>query len=270
MATPSAATNRWRNCGANSPPHLELAQFVHARGKRLLWDIHAFYTSDDPAASYGGAIPGAAVFARILQRLDPSLSPVQVAVFEFNAGRFNYNRGLAHAVELNQVCRLGDLVIAGAMPNVSQPWRVYQTDWKAVLWTQGNIYYTQDQVWFQPAYYVQQMITRAWAPDVVESTVAAPAKTLDVLAAKTADGQRLVLRVVNLTSSPVEAALALNGFSPRKDSASVEVLAHNDLMDFNPQEQPEKIKPVRSVWKHGGAPASWSFPATSFTVIELE
>ncbi len=157
-------------------------------------------------------------------------------------------------MELNQVCRLGDLVIAGAMPNVSQPWGVYQTDWKAVLWTQGNIYYTQDQVWFQPAYYVQQMITHAWAPDVVESTVAAPAKTLDVLAAKTADGKRLVLRVVNLTSSPVEAALNLNGFSPRKNSASVEVLAHDDLMDFNTLEQPEKIKPVRSVWKHGGAP----------------
>ena len=92
--------------------------------------------------------------------------PLVVAVFEFNAGRFNYNRGLAHAVELNQVCRMSDLVVAGAMPNVSQPWGVYQTDWKAVLWTQGNIYYTQDQVWFQPAYYVQQMITRAWAPDM--------------------------------------------------------------------------------------------------------
>ncbi len=251
-------------------PHLELAQFVQARGKKLLWDIHAFYTSDDPAASYYGAIPGAAVFARILQRLDPSLDPVRVAFFEFNAGRFNYNRGLAHAVELNQICRMGDLVIAGAMPNVSQPWGVYQTDWKAVLWTQGNIYYTQDRVWFQPAYYVQQMITRAWAPDVVESTVTAPAKTLDLLAAKTADGKRLVLRVVNLTSSPVEAALELNGFSPRKHSANVEVLAHDDLMDFNPREQPEAIKPVRSVWKHGGAPERWSFPATSFTVIGLE
>ncbi len=210
------------------------------------------------------------MFARVLRQLDPSLDPVRVAFFEFNAGRFNYNRGLAHAVELNQVCRMGDLVVAGAMPNVSQPWGVYQTDWKAVLWTQGNIYYTQDQVWFQAAYYVQQMITRAWAPDVVESTVAAPAKTLDVLAAKSADGKRLVLRVVNLTSSPVEAALDLKGFSPRKHSADVEVLAHDDLMDSNTLEQSEKIKPVRTVWKHGGKPSRWSFPATSFTVIELE
>lgn len=191
-------------------------------------------------------------------------------MFEFNAGRFNCNRGLAHAVELNQVCRMGDIVVAGAVPNVSQPWGVYQTDWKAVLWTQGNIYYTQDQVWFQPAYYVQQMIARNWAADVVQRAVVAPPRTLDVLAAKTTDGQRLVLRVVNLSPSPVEAALALNGFTPRRDSASVEVLAHKDLADFNSLEQPEKIKPARFVWRHGGQSKRWTFPATSFTVIGLE
>lgn len=60
------------------------------------------------------------------------------------------------------------------MANVAQPWGVYQTDWKAVLWTQGNICDTQDRVWFLPAYYVQQMIARAWAPDIAESTVVAP------------------------------------------------------------------------------------------------
>lgn len=250
--------------------HLALTQFVKEHGRKILWDHHAFYTSDDPAASYHGAIPGAAAFARVLAKLDPSLGELPMGVFEFNAGRFNYNRGLAHAVELNQVCRFGDRIVAGAMPNVSQPWDIYQTDWKAVLWTQGNIYYTQDKVWFQTAYYVQQMITRAWAPDVVESNVAAPAKTLDVLAAKTADGKRLVLRVVNLTSSFVETTLDLNGFSPRKDSAEIEVLAHDDPMDFNTREQPEKIKPVRSVWKHGGTPTRWSFPPTSFSVIILE
>jgi hypothetical protein len=250
--------------------HLALTQFVKERGRKILWDHHAFYTSDNPAASYHGAIPGAAAFARVLAKLDPSLGELPMGVFEFNAGRFNYNRGLAHAVELNQACRFGDRIVAGAMPNVSQPWDIYQTDWKAVLWTQGNIYYTQDKVWFQPAYYVQQMITRAWAPDVVESNVAAPAKTLDVLAAKTADGKRLVLRVVNLTSSSVEAALDLNGFSPRKDSAEIEVLAHDDPMGFNTREQPEKIKPARSVWNHGGAPTRWSFPPTSFSVIILE
>ncbi len=251
-------------------PHLALAQFVHARGKKLLWDIHAFYITDDPAASYEGAIPGAAVFAGILQRLDPSLPQQKLAVFEFNGGRFNYNRGLAHAIELNQVCRRGDVIVAGAMPNVSQPWGVYQRDWKAVLWTQGNIYYTQDRVWAQSAYYVQQMISRAGAPDLVECSVASPAGALDVVAVKSMDGKRLVLRVVNLASSPIEATLDLRGFSPRRTSARVETLAHDDPSDFNTLEQPEKIKPVVSVWEHGGSPRHYSFPATSFTVIQID
>ena len=91
--------------------HLALTQFVKEHGRKILWDHHAFYTSDDPAASYHGAIPGAAAFARVLAKLDPSLGELPMGVFEFNAGRFNYNRGLAHAVELNQVCRFGDRIV---------------------------------------------------------------------------------------------------------------------------------------------------------------
>ena len=79
---------------------------------------------------------------------------------------------------MNAAHRYGDVIRAVGTPNVSQPWGVYQTDWKAVLWTQGNIYYTQDKVWFQPAYYVDQMIARHWAPDVVSCSTDAEVRSM--------------------------------------------------------------------------------------------
>lgn len=251
-------------------PHLDLARFVRAAGKPLLWDVHCFNKNDDPAQSYDGHLPGGIAFSRWLTRLEPSLGPVPVLIGEFNAARFNHNRGLAHAVELAQAHRAGDIVWGTAMPNVSQPWDVFQSDWKAVLWTQGNIYYAPDRVWFQPAYYVQQMIAQAWAPDVVELESTAAPKTLDVLAAKSADGTKLVLRVVNLTAAEQAVRFDLKGFTPRNPTARVTTLAHDDLMDFNTLDQPERIKPVSNDWKHDGKPVVRTFPAHSFSVVELE
>ncbi len=249
--------------------HLDLSRFVRSRGKPLLWDVHVFNKNDDPAQSYGWHLPGGIEFSRWLTRLEPSLGPVPVLVGEFNAARFNFNRGLAHAVELAQAHRAGDVVWGTAMPNVSQPCDVYQSDWKAVLWTQGNIDYTPDRVWFQPAYYVQQMIARAWAPEVVAVETAAARGTLDVFAAKSTDGSRLVLRVVNLTGAPQTARFDLQGIAVDKSPARLTTLAHDDLMDFNTRSEPERIRPVTSEWRHAGRPDTWTFPRYSFTVIEL-
>jgi alpha-L-arabinofuranosidase len=190
-----------------------------------------------------------------------------VGILELNAGAFDFGRGLAHALEINAAHRSGDVIRATAMPNVSQPWKVYQTDWKAVLWTQGNIYYTQDKVWFQTAYFVDQMIAQSWASDVVQADVTSPHKTLDVLAAKTADGKGLVLRVVNPENQAIPARLDLAGFRPQAREAVVQTLAHDDLTDFNTLEQPDKIRPVQSAWRHEGEPRTYNFPAHSFTLI---
>jgi len=199
------------------------------------------------------------------------LGVVPVGLLEFNAGRFDYGRGLAHALEMNVTHRAGDVMHAVGMPNVSQPWGVYQTDWKAVLWTQGNIYYTPSTVWFQGAYYVDQMIDRNWAPTVVGSEVTAPEKTLDVITAKTTDGKGLVLRVVNLKAEPLTACIAISGFVPVSPDASVEELT-GELSSFNTLEEPEKIKPVRKQWQHNAkdGKTSYTFQGNSFTIISFK
>lgn len=251
--------------------HLEIVRFMHERGKKLLIDCHAFNTGDDPGAARGGAVAGAANFSRWLTRLAPECGVAPVGLLEFNAGRFDFLRGLAHATEMNVTHRNGDVVRGVGTPNLSQPWGVYQTDWKAVLWTQGNIYYTPNKVWFQPAYYVDQMIARHWAPDALSATVSSPNDALDVYAGKSADGKKLVLRVVNLSAEPVEAKIAIDGFTPKVPDATVEQLI-GELTDFNTLDNPEKIKPTTRTEPHGftSGTLSKTFPSHSFTVIKFQ
>lgn len=250
--------------------HLDLTRFVKERGREILWDVHVFNKQDNPAESYNGHLPGGIEFSRWLTRLEPSFGPLPLLIGEFNAGRYNYGRGLGHAVELAQAHRAGDLVWGTAIPNVSQPSGVFQSDWKAVLWTQGNFDYTPGRLWYQASYHVQKMVADAWAPDVHEVVSAAPRGTVDVFAARTEDGRKLVVRAVNLTKEPREIALGVDGFAPTRPVARMVTLAHDDLLDSNTAETPELIAPVTGEWKHDGLSAPLRLPPRSFTVLELE
>lgn len=241
--------------------HLDLLRFCEERGKKLFIDCHAFKGVEN--------VPGISRFAKWIKQFSAKPDAVSVGILEFNAGAFDFGRGLAHALEINAAHRSGDVIRGTGMPNLSQPWKVYQTDWKAVLWTQGNIYYTQDKVWCQPAYYVDQMIAQSWASDVVQTEVTGSQQTLDVLAAKTADGKGLVLRVVNPSNQAVPARLDLTGFRPQEREAVVQTLAHNELTDYNTLEQPEKIRPMKTVWRHDREPRNYVFPPQSFTLIHF-
>ena len=241
---------------------LELLRFAQERGKKLVFDCHSFS---------GTAVPGIALFGQWVKRLAARPEDVSTAILEFNAGAFDLARGLAHARELGLAYRAGDVIRAIGTPNLSQPWGVYQTDWKAVLWTQGSIYYTQHQVWFQPAYYVDQMIARSWVAGVVAATVQQGAEgPLDVFAGRSNDGRLLALRVVNPSPAPVAAQIRLTGFTPTEPDAQIEQLAGSPD-DFNTREQPEKIKPVRHAWPHQihDGRTHYTFPAHSFTVIKF-
>lgn len=243
--------------------HLELAGFAKARGKKIMFDYHS--------VSGAGAVRGPSALARWLQQYAPDPKLVSVGVFEFNDSAFDFQRGLNHALAMNAAYRNGDVIRGVGLPNMSQPWGVYQTDWKAVLWTQGNIYYTPGKVWFQPAYYVDRMIARSWAPDVVACDVSVPADTLDVFAAKTEDGKRLVLRMVNPSGEPVSAQLTVLGMRPAGTEASVETLS-GDPAGYNTLDAPETYKP-----KSGSVPMTFkdgrsacTIPPHTFLVLTLE
>jgi hypothetical protein len=139
-----------------------------------------------------------------------------------------------------------------------------------VLWTQGNIYYTQDRVWFQPAWYVDQMVARNWAPLALAVEGNSSSSPLDLYAGKTPDGKSLVLRIVNVTDQPVEAEIAVQGWQPTDPNADIEELTGN-LEDYNTLEQPLLIAPSLSRQPHQMKQGLLvrTLPPHSFTILRL-
>lgn len=189
---------------------LELTRFVKSHGKRILWDAHSFNTSDDVAEALDerySHILGAIAMVRWLRLLLPGVADdVHLAVLELNAGRYDHLRGLSHACELNLLHANSDIVSAAALPNATQPWGIYQTDWKAVLWTQGNIYYDKDSVWYQSAHYVARMVSEHWmdAPIGIEHAQRLREMSISALCGVSArKPNELVARVVNYGDAPM-------------------------------------------------------------------
>ena len=55
------------------------------------------------------------------------MAAVSVGILEFNAGAYDFQRGLQHALEMNAAHRAGDVIRAVGTPNVSQPGGGYQS-----------------------------------------------------------------------------------------------------------------------------------------------
>jgi hypothetical protein len=138
-------------------------------------------------------------------------------------------------------------------------------------WDQGLLFLDPSRVWFQPPGYVTRMVSRSYQPVGVPAEVRGGADKLKVAAARSEDSKVLVLRVVNVGDGPVTAALAVEGFAPARLAASVEELAApSDAM--NTAREPRRVAPRSFPWRHGlpGAPARYTFPPHSFTVLTFE
>ena len=115
------------------------------------------------------------------------------------------------------------------------------------------------------------MSAQNYLPLALKAEAQSPNDCLDVSASKSADGKRLVLKVVNVSNTPVPAQISVGGFHPRKAQARFTVLA-GDWEAVNTVEQPHRIKPLEGVWQHGlkNGACGYEFPARSFTVLRFE
>ena len=190
-----------------------------------------------------------------------------MAVFEFNAGNHALKRALANACAINQLERLGDRVGVACSANCLQPYQQNDNGWN-----QGLLFLHPSQVWAQPPYYVTQMVSRNYLPLCVKTEVQSPGQALDVTATRSEDGKTLTVQVVNTAKVPVPGRIVLDGFVPRKPAARATVLA-GDWEGINTPEQPDRIKPSESDWRHefkDGAVASRTFPPGSFTILRFK
>jgi alpha-L-arabinofuranosidase len=241
--------------------HKKILDLAREHGREVWFDVHI--GTEHPPAPNG--VPGVRSFIEQLGRISPG-AQYKVVVFEFNAGNHAMKRALSNACAINQLERLGDRVTMGCSANCLQPYKQNDNDWN-----QGLVFLSPSQVWAQPPYYVTQMVSRNYLPLCVKSDVTSPKGALDVAAERSEDAKTLTVRVVNTAKATITGHIVLDGFVPRQSVARATVLT-GDWDDINTPEQPERIKPSESDWKHeskDGA-VNRTFPPYSFTVLRFQ
>jgi Alpha-L-arabinofuranosidase C-terminal domain len=190
----------------------------------------------------------------------------KVVFFEDNSGNHAMKRALSNARATNEAVRIGGLLPIACAANCLQPDGQNDNGWD-----QGLLFLNPSKVWLQPPGYLTRMTRRDAQPLLVASEVRGPAGKLSANAKRGDDGKTLIVQVVNWGDDPRAVRIEVAGFSPSSPSAKVEQLA-GPLDASNTADQPERIKPDQSEWRHGmeNGRASYTFPPRSFTVLRLE
>lgn len=237
-------------------PNMERV-FKALNGKAAFWDLHVW--ADDPRA-------GATVDRDLtqMQSLFQKWAPgtqMKCVIFEENGGLHNQQRALGHATTLNAVRRHGDFVLVSCPANALQPWQQNDNGWD-----QGQIFFTSDRVWAMPPFYAQQMAANNHLPLRVQSTLNG-SQDLDVTATRSENGNVLVLHVVNATSTPKAAAIALDGFNGMKANAQVQTLAAEPKAVNS--SNGEEVRTQKSTLAVAGTGFNYVFAANSYTILRL-
>jgi len=241
--------------------HQKILELARQHNREVWFDVHVGTERPREPAGLGG-IPS---FIDALGRLGPG-ARYKVVVFELNANRHDLARALSNAYAINELDRLGDRVPIVCSANCLQVDRRNDNGWN-----QGLLFLNSAKVWPQPPYFVTQMISRSNLPLCVRADVQSPANALDATALISPDHARLHLQVVNLEGRPVEAGIALHGFTFSGANVRVTELA-GELRDVNTAQDPERVRSRETRWLapfRGGA-ASFTFAPNSFTVLELD
>jgi alpha-L-arabinofuranosidase len=181
---------------------------------------------------------------------------------EENGSRCDWDRGLAHAHNWNTLQRYADCFEWLGTANTIQPHRQHY------MWDQGRVHYTSDEIWFQPSAHEDEMMSKNWLFNVLE-TSSSQEKVLDITAKTNDKKSELSIYVVNVTDQPQEAVINVDGYK-YASTASVWTIGGCELTDYNTVEQKDKVAPKTSTMKMKRKNTKYTFPKYSYTVITLK
>jgi len=241
-----------------------LVRFARDHGGKIWWDCHYRAGQLREAENPNGRIAAMQALKESMSQLVPDYD-LKIAALEENGQGHGMRRALIHAHNYNTLERMGDYLAAAAVANTLQAYE------QEIVWPQGKTFFTASKVWFQPPYYVDQMIAQNFMPNVLKVELESPKSALDVTAKKSDDGSIILLQVVNLENFEVKTLISIQNFTPSKLTASVTQM-NGALEQENTLDEPEKITPKKSTWNYrikDGA-MTYTFPAYSFTRFFLQ
>ncbi len=240
--------------------HQQILQLARTNSRAVWFDVHVWTDGPTPDSSLAGMFSYDTALGQIANGAN-----YKVVVFELNANNHSQRRALANALAINAIERDGRLPITTSA-NCLQPDGQNDNGWD-----QGLLFLNQSNVWLQPPGYVTQMDSENYQPVEVQSSVTDPNNDLDVSAECSQDGGKLVLKVVNLNSSPESATINLSGFLPINPTAAVQVLAASQS-SVNTAQAPFGVTPASTNWQHNynGNSANYTFAPNSITVVTFQ
>ncbi|HEX4796100.1 MAG TPA: family 16 glycoside hydrolase [Humisphaera sp.] len=241
--------------------HRKILELAAQHNREVWFDVHLW--TEGPAIS-----PSVEALPTYIDALDTLAAGARhrVVVFELNANNHSQKRALANAAAIGRAQRDGRLPIITSANALQVD---HQND---NGWDQGLLFLNNAATWSQPPGDLMRMISNSYQPTILDVQLSNPDPQLDVTAVVSEDRRIVILRVVNLSTSPHPCQIQLEGFTPiNPDAQATELAAGLDAT--NTVDMPDQVKPRVFQWKHelnGTAAARYTFPPTSFTVLRIE
>jgi hypothetical protein len=236
--------------------HKQILDFAAANHKPVWFDVHI---GNDRPREPDKQIVVLGEFIDHLAKLSPN-ADYKVCVFEENANNHLVRRAIAHARTITGLQRLGAKLPILCCANCLQCDGQNDNGWD-----QGLLFLNPSKVWGQPSYYVTQMISRNYQPNVVKTDVESANNALS--ATTLAGPEGLSIQVVNVSTEPLRTHLKLEGISKSFANRHLEQLT-GPLDDRNTADDPERITPKLSPLPPGDP--DYTFPPNSFTILRLK
>lgn len=235
--------------------HQKILELAKKNGREVWFDVHLW--TERPGHSSVKAFP---TYLDAIDKLADGAAH-HVVVFEFNANKHDQRRAVANAAEIVAIMRDGRVPVA-LSANGLQPDGQNDNGWD-----QGLLFLNPSKVWLQPPGYVTQMFSRGYQSQGVEVQVEGGGDQLTATAARSEDGKRLVVYVVNTDAKPIAADVRVEHFDAKGVSAKVEVLSGAPTA-VNTADAPTQIAPKHGEWKVGDG--QYEFQPSSVTVMTIE
>jgi alpha-N-arabinofuranosidase len=229
------------------------------RNAAQLVDYLSIHHYENPDRFAEGPAAAAKFWKSLEEEIARSRNPkLKLYVSEWNAQSTDWRTGLYAGGILNAMER--DAAVGMAAPAL---WLRHVS---APAWDNALINFDQ-RSWFPaPNYVVMKLYRDHFAPDLLE--IAGNPGELNATATRTADGDRIYVKLVNPTGQEVPVQIDLRGDFPLLD-ASAQWFAPGSLAARNTLDQPSAVQAMQAKIERTGMSARLRLPPWSVAVVTL-